>query len=111
MFVLFQIVIGIANWSWVVFILSLGVKYLNFNNKVVNYGNDAVLPFYILHQTIILCIGWFVIQWNMGIAPKYFIIVVLSFIGIMAIYELLIRRINVLRFLFGMRPKKKTKVA
>ena len=111
MFVLFQIVIGIANWSWVVFIVSLGVKYLNFNNKVVNYGNDAVLPFYILHQTIILCIGWFVIQWNMGIAPKYFVIVVLSFTGIMAIYELLIRRINVLRFLFGMRPKKKTKVA
>jgi len=107
MFVAFQIVMSIANFSWVVFILSLGVKYLNFNNKVVTYGNDAVLPFYLLHQTIILVVGWFVIQWNIGIAPKYFIIVVFSFIGIMAIYELLIRRINVLRFLFGMRLKKK----
>jgi len=111
MFVLFQIIGGIANWSWVVFILSLGVRYLNFNNKVVNYGNDAVLPFYILHQTIILIVGFYVIQWSMGIAPKYFIIVALSFVGIMAIYELLVRRINVLRFLFGMRLKKKLKVA
>jgi len=111
MFVLFQIIGGIANWSWVVFILSLGVRYLNFNNKVVNYGNDAVLPFYILHQTIILIVGFYVIQWSMGIAPKYFIIVALSFVGIMAIYELLVRRINVLRFLFGMRLKKKAKVA
>jgi len=107
MFVLFQIVMSIANWSWVVFILSLGVRYLSFSNKVVNYGNEAVLPFYVLHQTIILVVGWFVIPWDIGILPKYLIIIVVSFVLIMALYELLVRRINVLRFLFGMRPKTK----
>ena len=106
MFILFQIIMSIANWSWVVFILSLGAKYLNFNNKVVTYGNDAVLPFYILHQTIILVVGWFVITWDIGILPKYLIIVVVSFVLIMALYELLIRRINIVRFVFGMRLKK-----
>jgi len=35
---------SIASWSWVVFILSLGARYLNFNNKVLAYGNEAVLP-------------------------------------------------------------------
>ena len=105
-FVLFQIILSIANWSWVIFILSLGVKYLNFNNRVVSYGNDAVLPFYILHQTVILVVGWFVIQWNIGIFPKYLIIVIISFPLILAIYELLIRRINIVRFFFGMRLKK-----
>ncbi|MFC1981011.1 acyltransferase family protein [Chloroflexota bacterium] len=109
MFVLFQIILSIANLSWVVFILGLGVKYLNFGNKTVNYGNDAVLPFYILHQTIILVVGWFVITWDIGILPKYLIIIVVSFILIMALYELLIRRINIVRFLFGMRLKKKAK--
>ena len=107
MFVLFQTIMSIANWSWVVFILSLGARYLNFNNKVVTYGNDAVLPFYVLHQTIILVVGWFAIQWSIGIAPKYLAITTTSFIAIMAIYELLVRRINVLRFLFGMRPRTK----
>jgi peptidoglycan/LPS O-acetylase OafA/YrhL len=106
MFVLFQIIMSIASWSWVVFILSLGVRYLNFNNKVVTYGNDVVLPFYILHQTIILIIGWFVITWDIGILPKYLIIIVVSFVLIMALYELVIRRINIVRFLFGMRVKK-----
>jgi hypothetical protein len=43
----------------------------------------------------------------MGIAPKYFIIAATSFIAIVAVYELLVRRINVLRFLFGMRLQKK----
>jgi len=106
MFVLFQIIMSIANWSWVVFILSLGVRYLNFNNKVVNYGNDAVLPFYVLHQTIILVVGWFVITWDIGILPKYLIIIVVSFVLIMALYELLIRRLSIVRFFFGMRLKK-----
>ena len=46
--------------------LSLGAKYLNVKNKIVTYGNEAVLPFYIFHPTIILCVSWFVIRWNMG---------------------------------------------
>ena len=34
-------------------------------------------------------------------------IAVVSFALIMTIYELLIRRFNIVRFFFGMRPKKK----
>jgi len=106
-YVLFQIVMSIATWSWVVFILSLGSRYLNFNNKALAYGNEAVLPFYIFHQTIILMVGWLVIRWNMGILPKYLIISVVSFVLIMVLYELFVRRFNIVRFFFGMRAKKK----
>jgi hypothetical protein len=88
------------------FILSLTAKYMNFNHMVLTYGNEAVLPFFIFHQTIILCVGWFVIRWNIGIGPKYLIIAVISFALIMALYDLLVRRFNVMRFIFGMRPKK-----
>jgi len=107
MFVLFEAVMSIGRWSWIVFVLSLGAKYLNVNKKVLAYGNEAVLPFYIFHQTIILCVGWFVIRWNMGILPKFLIIAVVSFALIMVLYEGLVRHFNVVRFLFGMRPKKK----
>ena len=98
---------SIANWSWVVFILSIGAKYLNIKNKLVTYGNEAVLPFYILHQTIILCVGWFVISWNINNLLKFLIIAIISFVLIMIVYGLFIRRFNVVRFLFGMRSKKK----
>jgi len=106
-YILFQIVISTASWCWVVFILSLGARYLNFNNKVLAYSNEAVLPFYIFHQTIILLVGWFVIRWSMDILPKYLIISVVSFVLIIALYELLVRRINIVRFFFGMRSKKR----
>jgi len=111
MYVLFNIVMSIGNFCWVMFILSLGAKYLNFSNRVLAYAGEAVLPFYIFHQTIILCVGWFVIRWRIGILPKYLIIAVISFPLIMALYELLVRRFNVLRFLFGMRPKRKPPAA
>ena len=89
------------------FILSLAAKYLNFNHRVLTYGNEAVLPFYIFHQTIILCVGFFVIRWNIGIGPKYIIIALVSFALIMTLYDLFVRRFNVMRFFFGMRLKKK----
>ena len=107
-YVLFNIIVSLGNFSWVMFILSMAAKYLNFNHKALAYGNEAVLPFYIFHQTIILCIGWFVISWNMGIGPKYLIIAVVSFILTVAFYDLLVRRFNLMRFLFGMRSRKNT---
>jgi hypothetical protein len=105
-YVLFQSVWSITSWSAVVFMLSLGAKHLKLTNEVLVYANEAVLPFYLFHQTIILCVGWFVIRWNMGILPKFLVIAVVSFPLILALYQLLVKRFNVVRFLFGMRPKK-----
>ena len=103
-YVLFQVIWSLASWGSVVFLLGLGARYLNFNNRILVYGNEAVLPFYVFHQTIILIVGYYVIRLNMGILPKFLIVVVLSFAAIMALYELFVRRIGFMRFLFGMRP-------
>jgi hypothetical protein len=110
LYVFFQIIWSITSLSSVVFMLSLGARYMKRTNRnrMLSYGNEAVLPFYILHQTVILCVGWFVFPWNMGILPKLAIIIVVSFIFIIGIYEGLIRHFNWVRFLFGMRPKKST---
>ena len=65
------------------------------------------MPFYILHQPVLLVIGYFVVQWSLPIPAKYAIILLVSFCVIMGIYELLVRRWNVLRFLFGMKAQRK----
>jgi hypothetical protein len=106
-YVLFQIAWSITSWSAVVFVLSIGARYLNTNHKFLTYCSEAVLPFYLFHQTIILCLGWYVIRWDMGILIKLLIIAVVSFPLIMILYELFVRRFNIVRFFFGMRPKKK----
>jgi hypothetical protein len=107
LYVLWEIAWSIISWSAVVFMLSLGAKALNFSNRTLTYSNEAVLPFFLFHQTIILIVGWFVLPWDMGNLPKFLIIAVVSFALIMALYEVFVRRFNVVRFFFGMRPKKK----
>lgn len=99
---------AIVAWSWIIALIGLASRSLNFTNRFLEYGSEAVLPFYILHQTIIVVFGYYVVQWSLGTAPKFFIVVGLSFITIMVIYDLLVRRINVLRFLFGMRLRRKS---
>lgn len=104
--VLYQILWSVSSWSAVVFMMSIGARYLNASHKALAYSNEAVMPFYLLHQTIILVAGSFVVRWNLGILPKLLIVSVISFLLILALYELLIRRINVIRFFFGMRAQK-----
>jgi len=101
-----QIVWSITSWSAVVFMLSLGARRLNFSHKILAYGNEAVLPFYLFHQTIILIVGFFVISWNIGIPPKFLIVTIISFSLIILLYDLLVKPFNIMRFFFGMRPMK-----
>jgi glucan biosynthesis protein C len=93
-------------WCWITAFLGYARKLLSFSNKFLVYANEAVLPFYILHQTIIIIVGYFVIQWHINVYLKFLIVVVASFAGIMLLYEG-IKRWNVTRFIFGMRLKKK----
>jgi glucan biosynthesis protein C len=90
-------------WGLVTGILGTGARFLNFNQKNLSRANESVLPFYILHQPVLLAIGYFVIQWSIPILAKYSIIVVCAFAVIVTIYELLVQRVNVIRILFGMK--------
>ena len=94
---------GLLGWCWIIGLLGLARRFLNFSNEFLAYANEAVLPFYILHHTLIYIIGYYVTQWSGSIGSKFMIISIISFTIIMAIYEMLIRRINLLRFLFGMK--------
>lgn len=105
--IIFMIIYSFLTWSWVIFLLSAGFKLLNFSNKFLKYSSEAVLPFYLLHQTIILIIGFYVVKWDASIISKFLFISTTSLILTVSIYELFIRRINFSRFLFGMKSLKK----
>lgn len=99
---------GTNAWLWSVSIFGFGMKHLNFQTKFLAYANEAVLPFYILHQTVLLCAGYFIVHLDIPDAVKFAVISSSSLFLIMVTYEFLIRRWNVTRALFGMRAKPKT---
>lgn len=96
---------GLLGWLWLIGLIGVCSRFLNFSNQSLAYASEAVLPFYILHHTVILIIGFNIIQWNSSIFIKFVAIAGISLTIIMALYELLIRRFNILRFLFGMKMK------
>jgi hypothetical protein len=108
---LFSLGYGLVAWSWVQTALGFGFRYLNAGRAVPLYAGEAVLPFYILHQTVLLVVGYFVVRWAIPDIAKWAIIAVISFAAIMLIYEFLIRRWNVMRFLFGLKPLPRQSVA
>jgi hypothetical protein len=88
---------------WIIAIIGFGEKYLNFNTHFLSYANEAVLPFYILHQFVLLSIGFWVVQWQINALAKYIVIAGLSFLTIMVFYDAIIKRFKVVRFLFGLK--------
>jgi surface polysaccharide O-acyltransferase-like enzyme len=105
-FVVYQVILSIGIWGFIVFLMGITAKRLNRPSPALAYANEAVLPFYLFHQTVILGIGWFVIRWNMGIWPKLIIVTVTSFAATLLLYDVFVRHSNVMRFFFGMRPKR-----
>jgi glucan biosynthesis protein C len=97
---------GFNTWCWLLALLGFGRKHLNFTNKVRDYAVEAALPFYILHQTFIIIIGFYVIQWHIALMLKFLLIIVLTFITVLPVYDLIVKRIWPVRFLFGMKSKK-----
>ena len=102
---------GFWSWAWVLAILGFGMKHLNFNKPFLPYANEAVLPFYILHQPVLLCVGYFVVRWAILPALKFVTIDTISFTIIMILYELVVRKFNLLCFLFGMKVPSRSTVA
>ena len=102
---LIAILRGCNSWFWLVAILGFGSRYLGFTNRTLRYSNEAILPFYILHQTVIVAIGFIIAAWSMGVMTKFVMLSVSSFIVIVSLYHLVIKRVGVLRVLFGMRLK------
>jgi hypothetical protein len=103
LYVAYQVLWSVSSWSVVVFLLSIGARYLNLSHAVLTYANEAVLPFNLLHQTVILIVGSFVIHCNFAVLTKLLIVATVSFSAIAGLYELLVRRFRALRFLFSLR--------
>jgi glucan biosynthesis protein C len=92
---------AVNSWSWLMAFVGFAGVHLKFSNRFLKYANEAVLPFYILHQTVIVVIGYFIRGWGWPVFPKFLFLTAVAFITIMGLYALVIKRSGSLRYLFG----------
>ena len=103
---LISFITSINTWSWILTIFGYSSIYLNNKSKVIRYRNQAVYPFYILHQTIIIVIGYWLMNEPIHYGLKFLIMIIGTFGFSWFIYEFLIKRIPILILLFGVKINK-----
>lgn len=101
--VLYSSVRALNSWTWLLAIFAFGDKYLSKPNVLLNYGSRASMPFYVLHQPVIVFIGFYLADMNGSILVKLGILLITAFAIIMFLYHFVISRISILRVLFGMK--------
>ena len=95
-----------VSWFTVITVISFGQHYLNRPHPWLSKINEGLYPFYILHQTVIIFIGFYICQLPWSIAVKFWSVSFATLAGCIAFYLIFIRPFNVVRFLFGMKGKK-----
>lgn len=97
----------IGVWSMILGLLGFGHRHLTASGAVLRYATEAAYPFYIIHQTVIVTIAYFVCRWEWPSAAKFSFIASASLLLTGAVYEIAVRRWKPVRFLFGMKPLKR----
>ncbi|MGE5373014.1 MAG: acyltransferase family protein [Solirubrobacterales bacterium] len=95
---------GLNTWLWLLALLGFGRVYLNRTTPWMPYAVEAAFPFYIIHQTVIVALAFWIVPLPWSIAVKFLAVFVLAFPGTLGVYEIL-KRFPVTRFLLGMKTK------
>lgn len=91
-------------WWWQLVFLGYGKHLLSFRNRALDYLSEASYPLYILHQSVMVVLAWFVLKQPWVWQQKYPVLLVGTLAISFLIYEAVVRRVPVLRTLFGMKP-------
>ena len=93
-------------WCWLMTILGFAMQHLNVRSRYLRQANEMVYPFYILHQTVIVVIGYFVRDLSWSIAAKFSFIVMVTFAVCFLLIHFVIKPISWLRLPFGLKVRQ-----
>lgn len=101
---------GTYLWFAVLAILAFGQRLLNRPYRWLPYANEAVYPWYILHQSLIVPLVFVLTPLQLNGPTEAGLVLAGTIIGCGLAHHLLIRRIRLLRLLFGLDPSPKNGV-
>jgi peptidoglycan/LPS O-acetylase OafA/YrhL len=96
---------GYLGLAWIFALVGYARAWITRPSARLSYANEIVYPFYIVHQTVTIAVGYYVIQTALPIAMKLAIVAGATLAGSLAIVEV-VRRVRPLRPLFGLRIRR-----
>ena len=89
-------------WLWMITVLGWGHHLVNKPMKWLPYATEAVYPWYILHQTLTVVVGYNLAKLQLGPVIEPALVLLGTLGGCLVLHEFVIRRIRLLRPLFGL---------
>ena len=96
---------AVMGWAMIVSLIGIAGRFLNRDHHLRSMLTEAVFPFYIIHQTIIVVVGWWMLQFALPPGMEFIILVTATIIGCWAFYRVG-RTIRWLRPLIGLRMER-----
>jgi glucan biosynthesis protein C len=90
---------------WIFSVFAFGYKYLNRGGKTLAYLSQAAYPVYILHMIFLYLGSLLIFPLGLPVQVKFLLVLLFTLAGCFLTYEFLIRRINIIRPLFGVKMK------
>ena len=97
-----RFVYAINQWTAIAAIFGFGSIHLNRTGRGIRYFTDAVFPFYIVHQTLIVVVGHELAKPRLPVALESGGLFAATILGCFTTYEI-VRRVPLLRPLFGLK--------
>ena len=94
--------------AWILGLFGIGCSYLNKPSALLSYLSQAVYPVYIIHMFVLFAGALLILPLDLNPMLKFIGITAFTFIVCFLIYEFILRRINILRPLFGLKWKFKS---
>jgi glucan biosynthesis protein C len=96
---------AVAGWCFVLALLGAAHRFLTTVRAGLPYLTESAFPVYWLHQSAIVLLGYPILKLELGIAPKYVLLLLASVSAALAVYHLVVRRFAITRFCTGMKPR------
>jgi membrane-bound acyltransferase YfiQ involved in biofilm formation len=86
---------------WIFSVFAFAYRYLNRGGNALRYLSQAAYPVYILHMIFLYAASMFVFRWDIDVRLQFVLVLLFTIAGCFVSYEC-IRRVNVMRPLFGL---------
>lgn len=93
---------------WIFAVFAFGYKYLNHPGKTLSYLSQAAYPVYIVHMMFLYLGSMLIFPLDIAVPLQFILVLLFTVLGCFTFYELIIRRINLIRPLFGLKSKELT---
>jgi glucan biosynthesis protein C len=94
---------NVFTWVWLAVFLGYGRQHLSRSNRWLAWSREASYPIYILHQTVILAVAFFVVRQPWSPWSKYWVVLGATVAICVLLYEGVLRRLAIARVLFGIK--------